>query len=165
MMRPTASGLPSITMCYIQITIRRRSNCSQSWPRGGPALELGIGTGPVALPLHKKGVSVQGIDASEAMLSKLRSKPLGDEIEVQIGSFGGFKIEQSFKLIYAVFSTFFGLRMQEEQVRCFKTVREHLSPDGVFLLEVFIPDLRWYTDQGTVRTVNIAERSVSLNVS
>ena len=75
----------------------------------GAALELGIGTGRIAFPLHEKGVAVQGIDASEAMLSKLRSKKHGAEIEVRTSSFAEFKIDRRFQLIYVVFNTFFGL--------------------------------------------------------
>jgi trans-aconitate methyltransferase len=131
----------------------------------GFALELGIGTGRIALPLHKKGVKVQGIDASEAMLSKLRSKPLGSEIEVLTSSFADFKIDKRFQLIYVVFNTFFNLSTQEEQVRCFKTVREHLSTDGKFLIEVFIPDPCRFVDHQTVRTIDLAEERVRLEIS
>ena len=132
---------------------------------GGTALELGIGTGRIALPLHKKGVKVQGIDASEAMLSKLRSKPNGSEIEVLTGSFAEFKIDKRFRLIYVVFNTFFNLLTQEEQVRCFKAVREHLSTDGMFLMEVFVPDPCRFVDHQTVRTIDLAEERVRLEVS
>lgn len=131
----------------------------------GPALELGIGTGRIALPLHEKGVDVQGIDASDAMVSKLRVKEHGDEIEVLTGSFADFQIDKRFQLIYVVFNTFFGLLTQEEQVQCFKSVREHLSPNGVFLMEVFVPDLCRFVDRQTVRATQITEHLVQLEVS
>jgi SAM-dependent methyltransferase len=131
----------------------------------GFALELGIGTGRIALPLIEKGIKVQGIDASEAMLSKLRSKPHGSEIEVHTGSFADFKVDKSFQLIYVVFNTFFNLQTQEEQVRCFKAVREHLSADGKFLMEVFIPDPCRFVDHQTVRTIGLEEERVRLEIS
>jgi len=74
-----------------------------SLPGSGPALELGIGTGRIALPLYERGVHVEGIDASEAMVSKMRAKPKGAEIEVHSGSFAEFKIDKRFRLIYVVF--------------------------------------------------------------
>ena len=131
----------------------------------GPALELGIGTGRIALPLLERGVPVQGIDASEGMISKLRAKPHGPEIEVLVGSFADFKLDQRFKLIYVVFNTFFALLSQEEQVHCFKSVRDHLSDDGVFLIEVFFPDVKRFIDHQTLRVVDIAENESRLDVS
>ena len=133
--------------------------------RGGTALELGIGTGRIALPLRTKGVEVQGIDASEAMISKLRSKPGGLDIEVLSGSFVDFRIDKRFQLIYVVFNTFFNLLTQEEQVDCFKTVAEHLSLDGMFLLEVFVPDPCRFVDHQTVRTIDLTGERVRLEVS
>ena len=131
----------------------------------GPALELGIGTGRIALPLHEKGVPVQGIDASEAMLSKLRSKKRGSEIDVHVGSFADFKVDGQFSLIYVVFNTFYALLTQEEQVQCFKSVSEHLSRDGVFLMEVFVPDLGRFVRHQAMRAVNLTEDMVRLAVS
>ncbi|MGD8813516.1 MAG: class I SAM-dependent methyltransferase [Anaerolineales bacterium] len=132
---------------------------------GGPVLELGIGTGRIALPLHESGVEVLGIDASEAMVAKLRAKPNGSKIEVLIGSFADFKMDLNFRLIYVVFNTFFNLQTQEEQVRCFQTIRQHLSPDGVFLMEVFVPDPCRFEDHQTVRAIDLAEERIRLEVS
>ena len=131
----------------------------------GPALELGIGTGRIALPLQERGVEVQGIDASVAMIAQLRSKPGGEKIEVIMGSFADFKIEGRFKLIYVVFNTFYGLLTQEEQLSCFKSVGEHLAPGGVFLMDVFVPDLCRFTDNQTVRASSLSEEEVQLDVS
>ena len=131
----------------------------------GPALELGIGTGRIALPLRERGVEVQGIDVSEAMISKLRSKQDGTEIEVLSGSFADFEIDRRFRLVYVVFSTFFSLLTQEEQVSCFRSVSEHLAPGGMFVLEVFVPDLGRFVDGQTVRAVTLREDEVQLNVS
>lgn len=131
----------------------------------GPVLELGIGTGRIALPLQKKGVIVQGIDASPAMIQKLRSKPQGDKIEVQTGSFAQFSLDERFQLVYVVFNTFFGLLTQTEQVQCFRSVSEHLLPDGLFLIEAFVPDLSRFIDHQTVRAVNQSEDVVQLDIS
>jgi SAM-dependent methyltransferase len=131
----------------------------------GTALELGIGTGRIALPLREKGISVGGIDASDAMLSKLRTKPAGDEIEVWKGSFTKFSLGKRFSLIYVVFNTFFDLLTQEAQVRCFKSVKQHLSPTGVFLIEAFVPDLCRYIDGQTVRALQWSEQGARLEVS
>jgi trans-aconitate methyltransferase len=131
----------------------------------GPALELGIGTGRIALPLHERGVAVQGIDASESMISKMRAKPRGTEIEVLVGSFADFKLDKRFKLIYVVFNTFYALLTQEEQVRCFKSVREHLAGDGVFLIEAFVPDMTRFTGHQAVRVVRQEQEMAQLDVS
>jgi SAM-dependent methyltransferase len=113
----------------------------QSLAEGGDALELGIGTGRVALPLRQQGVSVAGIDASDAMLAELRAKPGGADIPVHVGDFTAFELGRRFTLIYAVFNTFFALLTQDEQLRCFDSVAAHLEDDGVFVLELFVPDL------------------------
>lgn len=107
----------------------------------GPALELGIGTGRVALPLAEAGVEVHGIDASEAMLAKLKAKPGSDRIRVTVGSFADFSLQVRFRLVYVVFNTFFGLLTQEEQVSSFEAVARHLKPDGVFAMQAFVPDV------------------------
>ena len=106
----------------------------------GPALELGIGTGRVALPLSQKGIEVHGIDASGAMVERLREKPGGTDISVTVGDFAGVDVEGRFSLVYVVFNTFFALTTQEDQVRCFENVASHLEEGGVFVVEAFVPD-------------------------
>lgn len=103
-------------------------------------LELGIGTGRVALPLAALGVEVHGIDASEAMLARLREKPGGAALPVSIGDFAAVDIGGEFGLVYVVFNTFFALLSQVDQVRCFRNVAAHLEPDGRFVVEAFVPD-------------------------
>jgi SAM-dependent methyltransferase len=107
----------------------------------GPALELGIGTGRVALPLAEAGTEVHGIDASEAMLAKLKAKPGSDRISVRVGSFADFSLETRFRLVYVVFNTFFGLLTQDDQVSSFQAVARHLDNDGVFAMQAFVPDV------------------------
>ena len=107
----------------------------------GPALELGVGTGRIAIPLSQAGVEVHGIDMSEAMVSKMRSKPGGEAIHVTIGNFGDFDLPTRFRAIYVVFNTFFGLLTQDEQISCFGAIARHLSEDGVFVMQAFVPDV------------------------
>ena len=109
--------------------------------KGRRALELGIGTGRVALPLAARGVKVCGIDASPAMVAKLRQKPGGAAIPVEIGNFADVRIGGRFSLVYVVFNTFFGVLTQDEQVRCFSRVAKRLAPGGAFVIEAFVPDL------------------------
>jgi len=108
----------------------------------GDALELGIGTGRIALPLSQRGVRVHGIDLSEAMVARLRAKPGGDEIEVAIGDFATTRVEGTFRLAYLVFNTINNLTTQDEQVACFENAAAHLEPAGCFVIEVGVPRLR-----------------------
>jgi len=105
----------------------------------GPALEFGIGTGRIALPVAARGVAVSGIDLSEAMVARLRAKPGGDTIDVTIGDFATAKVEGAFSLVYVVANTIMNLTTQDEQVACFENAAEHLQPGGRFLIEVIVP--------------------------
>jgi SAM-dependent methyltransferase len=108
----------------------------------GPVLELGIGTGRVALPLADRGLTVHGVDASPAMVERLRAKPGGDRLEVVIGDLAdAASLGGTFSLIYIVFNTFFGLPSQEAQVACFANVAAALHPGGAFVMEAFVPDV------------------------
>jgi SAM-dependent methyltransferase len=108
----------------------------------GRALELGIGTGRIALPLARRGVPVHGIDLSRAMVARLRAKPGGNTIGVTIGDFATTRVEGTFSLAYLVFNTIMNLTTQEAQVACFRNVAAHLEPGGCFVIEVGVPDLR-----------------------
>ena len=107
--------------------------------RGGPALELAIGTGRIALPLTARGIRVDGIDFSSAMVAKLRAKPGGTQIAVTMGDFADVAVPGTYRLIYVVFNTLFNLLTQDEQVRCFENVADHLTDDGSFVVEAFVP--------------------------
>ena len=109
--------------------------------RGGKALELGIGTGRIALPLAAKGVEVHGVDAAASMIAKLRAKPGGDRINVTRGNFAEVPVEDKFTLVYIAFNTLYNLTTQEEQVQCFRNVAAHLEPGGCFVVEAFVPDV------------------------
>jgi hypothetical protein len=103
-------------------------------------LELAVGTGRVALPLASKGVEVHGIDASEAMVAKLREKPGGRDISVTLGDFADVLVEGRFRLVFVVFNTLWALLTQEDQVRCVRNVAEHMTDDGTFVVEALVPD-------------------------
>ena len=109
---------------------------------GGRALELGIGTGRIALPLARRGVPVHGIDLSRAMVARLRAKPGGEDIGVTIGDFATTRVDGTFSLAYLVFNTIMNLTTQEAQVACFRTAAAHLEPGGCFVIEVGVPELR-----------------------
>jgi SAM-dependent methyltransferase len=103
---------------------------------GGAALELGIGTGRIALPLAERGVRVAGIDLSEAMVAKLREKPGSEAIAVTIGDFATTRVEGLFALVYLVFNTINNLTTQDAQVACFENAAAHLELGGCFVIEV-----------------------------
>lgn len=124
-----------------EATIALLAGCAQ----GGRALELGIGTGRVALPLAARGIEVHGIDASPEMVARLRAKPGGAAIPVTMGNFAEVAAEGEFSLIFAVLNTFCALSSQEEQVRRFRNLAGHLPMNGVFVVETFLPDLQQFT--------------------
>jgi len=132
--------------------------------RGGAALELGIGTGRVALPLAVRGVRVDGIDLSPAMVARLRARPGGDRIAVTMGDFGEVAVEGTFRLVYVVFNTFFNLGTQEAQVRCFRNVAARLDAEGSFVVEAYVPDPAWLRDGQYVRTESVEADAVRLDV-
>jgi hypothetical protein len=108
----------------------------------GSALELGIGTGRVAVPLHQRGVDVHGIELSEAMVARLRAKPGAAGIGVTVGDFATVRAPGTYRVAYLVFNTIMNLTSQDEQVACFVNVAEHLEPGGLFVIEVSLPMLR-----------------------
>jgi SAM-dependent methyltransferase len=108
----------------------------------GPALELGIGTGRIALPLAARGITVHGIDLSEEMVERLRAKPSGDELRVTIGDFARTRVEGTFSLVYLVANTIMNLTSQDEQVACFRNAADHLESGGCFVIEVLVPGLQ-----------------------
>ncbi len=133
--------------------------------RGGDALELGVGTGRVAVPLAARGVRVHGIDASPAMIDKIRRKPGGEKVLVTLGDFGQVPVQGLFKLIYVVFNTFFALVTQEAQVRCFQASAQHLRDDGVFVLENFVPDLTRFDRGQRTDTISISVDKVRIDAA
>jgi len=107
--------------------------------RRGPALELGVGSGRLALPLGAHGIRVDGIDISRRTVAQMRSKPGGKKIRVVIGDFTTVPVVGKYRLIYVVWNTFFNLPTQQAQVRCFESVAAHLTHDGHFVVEAYVP--------------------------
>jgi SAM-dependent methyltransferase len=108
----------------------------------GAALELGIGTGRLALPLSRRGVEVHGIELSPAMVAQLQAKPGADTIDVTIGDFATTRVAGTFTLAYLVRNTIANLTTQDQQVACFRNVAAHLEPGGCFVIEVYVPELQ-----------------------
>jgi SAM-dependent methyltransferase len=113
---------------------------------GGPALEMAIGTGRVAIPLAARGLRVAGIELSRAMVARMRAKPGGSEaaIPVTIGDMSTVTAPGAgtFTLVYLVFNTIMNLTTQAAQVACFRNAASHLAPGGAFLVETMVPELR-----------------------
>jgi len=133
--------------------VDRRSELAGS----GRALELGIGTGRIALPLARRRVPVHGIDLSKAMVATLRAKPGGDEIGVTIGDFASATVEGTFSVAYLVFNTIFNLTTQAAQVACFRNVANHLEPGGCFVVETHLPDLQRLPPGQTILPFHVSE--------
>jgi SAM-dependent methyltransferase len=123
----------------------------------GAALELGIGTGRIALPLAQRGIRVHGIDLSEAMVARLRAKPGAEDIEVTIGDFATTRVEGTFSVAYLIFNTIHNLTTQDEQVACFQNVAAHLEPGGCFVIEVGVPQLQRLPPGETIRAFDVSE--------
>ena len=131
----------------------------------GPVLELGIGTGRFALPLQARGLAVHGIDASAAMVEKLRAKTGGRDIAVTIGDFSRVTLDERFQLIFIAFNTFFGLLTADDQLQCFRNAASMLRPGGLFLIEAFVPDLGRFDRGQRFAVTRIEPRAVWLEAS
>jgi SAM-dependent methyltransferase len=131
----------------------------------GPVLELGIGTGRIALPLLERGLEVHGIDASERMVERLRAKPGGDRATVTIGDFAEVAVDGTFPLVFVVFNTFFALLDQDAQVRCFQRVAAHLAAGGAFAVEAFVPDPARFSSGQHLSTREVTAGTVRLDAS
>jgi SAM-dependent methyltransferase len=123
----------------------------------GAALELGIGTGRIALPLAERGVRVHGIDLSEAMVARLRTKPGADRISVTIGDFSTTAVDGTYSLAYVVFNTLGNLTAQAAQSACFRNVAAHLEPGGCFVVEIGVPELQRLPPGDTMRVFHASE--------
>jgi SAM-dependent methyltransferase len=131
----------------------------------GRVLELAIGTGRVAVPLARRGITVEGVDASEAMVARLRAKPGGEQIPVVIGDMAQVPVDGPFRLVYLVFNTLFGLLSQARQADCFRSVARVLGPGGAFVIECFVPDLARFDRGQRVQAAAVTEDSATIEVS
>ena len=106
---------------------------------GREALELAVGTGRIAVPLAATGVRVDGIEISQDMVDRMREKPGGTNVDVTIGDMSRVSTGRRYALVYLVFNTIGNLLTQDDQVRCFQNAANHLTDDGVFVLECRVP--------------------------
>lgn len=130
----------------------------------GPVLELGVGTGRLAIPLAARGLRVAGVDISPAMLARLADKPGGERVHTVEGDFAELSLQERYRLVVVAADTFFMLTTQERQVRCFASVARHLTPGGVFVIEAFVPD-RAKATAGSVAVRNVSADSIVLGAS
>ncbi len=132
-------------------------------PGQAHALEFAIGTGRIALPLRARGVRVDGIELSEAMVERLREKPGGADLDVRIGDMARERTDRRYGLVYLVFNTFFNLLTQDEQVACVENAARHLDDDGVFVVEAAVPSA-WLPSEAYARPERVTATSVTLDV-
>jgi SAM-dependent methyltransferase len=130
---------------------------------GGRALELGIGTGRIALPLAQRGVPVHGIDLSRAMVARLRAKPGGENVGITIGDFATTAVEGTFSVAYLVFNTIMNLTTQSGQAACFRNVAAHLEPGGCFVVEVGVPGLRRLPPGETMNVFHLSDTHAGID--
>jgi len=131
---------------------------------GGPALELAIGTGRVALPLSSRGVSVAGVEASPEMVAKMRAKPGGADIDVAIGDMADVPVTGPYTVVYLVYNTLFNLVREQRQRDCFRNVARVLAPGGAFVIETFVPDSADFDRDERVRMRDVTEDSATIRV-
>src|SRR5215211_5412899 len=131
---------------------------------GGRVLVLAIGIGRVALPLASRGIAVEGVEASEAMVERLRAKPGGEQIPVAIGDMADVPAQGPFRLVYLVFNTLFNLPSAGRQADCLRNVARVLDPDGAFVLECFVPDLSRFDRDQRVEALAVTEDSATIEV-
>lgn len=137
----------------------------QSESKEGPVLELGIGTGRVAIPLSQKGLEVHGIEISPRMIEKLKAKPGADKISVTLGSFVDIKTPPKFSLIFATFNTFFGFVTREDQLKAFKSISNALIPGGKFIMEAIIPNVASFNNGQSLSVKSVSQDEVVLRAS
>jgi SAM-dependent methyltransferase len=135
------------------------------WAGTGRVLELAIGTGRVALPLAARGARVEGIDASAAMVERLRAKPGGESLPITIGDMADVPAEGPFQLVYLIFNTLFALLDQDRQAECFRNAARVLAPGGVFVIECFVPDVASYDHGQRVQALAVTEEAATIRVS
>src|SRR6266571_1572505 len=131
---------------------------------GGRVLELAIGTGRVGLPLASRGITVEGVEASEKMVARLRAKPGGEQIPVTIGDMAEVPARGPFRLVYLVYNTLFNLLDPDRQADCFRNVAKVLDADGAFVIECYVPDPARFDRGQRVEALAVTEDSATLEV-
>jgi SAM-dependent methyltransferase len=139
--------------------------CLERLAAGGRVLELGIGTGRLALPLAERGVPVSGVDASEAMVAALRKKPGGEALEVLVADMAEHLPAGPFSVVFAAFNTLFNLPSEAAQIRCLALAADRLGPDGCVVVEVFVPEQELPAERGRVEVRHASAERVVVSVS
>lgn len=129
----------------------------------GPALEFAVGTGRVAIPLLERGIPVHGIELSQPMVDRLREKMDAARLPVAVGDMATTRVEGEFSLVYLVFNTLGNLRMQDEQVACFRNAADHLAPGGSFVIELWVPPLRRMPPGQTAVPFDVGDRHLGFD--
>jgi len=106
---------------------------------GGPVLELGPGTGRLAIPLSASGLDVVAVEASLKMIEKLREKPGGESVQIHHDSFERYEIGRDFSLIFTSCNTLFDLPSQDAQLSCIQSSAMHLRTGGILVVEASVP--------------------------
>jgi SAM-dependent methyltransferase len=132
---------------------------------GGRVLELAIGTGRIGLPLAARGLAVEGVEASQAMVDRLRAKPGGDRIPVAIGDMADVPVRGRFGLVYLIFNTLFNLTTSQRQEDTFRNVARVLEPDGAFVIECFVPNPGALANHQWVHGLNVREDAATIEVA
>ena len=134
--------------------------CLADLADGGAVLELGIGTGRIALPLAATGLTVEGIDGSPEMVAQLRRKPGGAALRVEVGDFATTRMGRRYRVVALPFNTINALPSQDAQVQTFRAAADHLEPGGAFVLENWVPDLGAFRHGRALRVHQVADRQV-----
>jgi SAM-dependent methyltransferase len=129
----------------------------------GRVLELGIGGGRVALPLARRGIGVEGVEASQVVLDRLRATPGGESIPVTLGDMADVPVDGSFDLVYMVWNGLYHLPSQARQVDCFRNVARVLAPGGAFAIECLVPSLSLF--QRGVEVNAVTENAASMTLT
>jgi SAM-dependent methyltransferase len=153
----------SVAEMYLDSVVGPAVDTLAALAGSGPALELGIGTGRVALPLRERGVAVHGIDLSPDMVARLRAKPGGEELAVVVGDFATTRVAETFTVAYLVFNTLMNLTSQDAQVDCFRNAARHLRPGGYFVVGVSVPRLQGLPPGETLRVFSLTERHLGFD--
>jgi SAM-dependent methyltransferase len=132
---------------------------------GGPVLELGVGTGRLAIPLAARGLAVTGVDASRAMLERLAAKPGGTAVTTVLGDMAADLPPGPFALVFCALNTFFNLTSAGAQAACVRAAAARLAPGGRFVLQAFVPDPSQAGSVVEVRTLSAARVVLTVSVT
>jgi ubiquinone/menaquinone biosynthesis C-methylase UbiE len=120
-----------------QATVETLAMLAEQHPQRS-VLEFGVGTGRIVLGLQARGIRVRGVDCSEKMVSKLREKPGGDQIDVVLGDHSVIDLGERFSVVALVFNAIFDRRGRKTHLDIFRNAAKHLLPGGHFVVEALV---------------------------